>query len=371
MDFTKVELMTSTVKDLRVFCKQHNLPVYGRKELIVQRILTYQLKDSETRSSHSTEESLVKIAKVSESGQPAATLHRKCPRCQGSLTSDILVHVGATEFLCYSCQLAVVSPVDSVLEGLLPATKLSELRTETEFMYTVSSREAVEQGRGTVQVQVRCMKVGQKTQSWPNTCVVVLNGSIVFENKDYMGRDYPLNLTNLLAYGGNTISLHCERQEHIIGVFLVKCLDANSLIRAALNKENHSSPILTGLRVFPRIRVPLNCPLLGKRVRWPGRGEDCSHVGCFDLKAFYEMVRNSPECGLQCPICGLSVINPQIDSTLLRILSDYPDDCQEIAIDSSMCVSVKPEDLGSSTQTERPRLQQAERSSSEVVEIED
>jgi hypothetical protein len=372
MDCTEVELMTMTVKSLRVICKQHSLPVQGRKELIVKRILTYQFKDSESksrsRSSHSTEDSLLKFTKVSESGQHVPAQHRKCLRCQGPLIYDIRVLVGATDFLCYSCQLADLSPVDSVIEELLQATKLNRLRAKTEFIYSASSHEAIEQGRGTVQVQARCMKVGQKTQSWPKNCVVVLNDSVVFENKDYMGQDYPLNLTNLLAFGVNTISLHCERQEHILGIFLVKCLDVDSLIGAALNKVNNSSPILRGLTVVPRIVVPLICPLLQGRVRWPGRGEDCSHVDCFDLKAFYEKVRNFPEYGLQCPICDLPVLSPQMDLTMLRICNGCPDECKEIAIDSTMCVVVKPEDLGPSIHTERPRLQQTGWRSPEVIE---
>jgi hypothetical protein len=106
-----------------------------------------------------------------------------------------------------------------------------------------------------------------------------------------------------------------------------------------------------------RQRVSLICPITQSLIAVPAKSSFCSHLTCFDLKAFLQM--NERRLQWTCPLCKKSALfeSLRIDERLQNILSNVPSNCSTVEIDSStecqyILDSVKQEkiDLNLSTQ---------------------
>ena len=62
-----------------------------------------------------------------------------------------------------------------------------------------------------------------------------------------------------------------------------------------------SSKASGGGRSSDPVRVSLKCPISGKRMALPARGQDCKHLQCFDLEAYLRL--NGDRGSWKCPIC--------------------------------------------------------------------
>jgi len=337
--FTEVELNSMKVKELRDLCRRRKLAIHGRKDLIVRRIMRDQSligqSNAGSRGSRSTVETPTKKQKVEFQLSPTVPKSRQCLKCKESLSNDVRLLVGATDYHCYSCKLRDLSPVDAVVDEIMPATKLNDLKFKRMFVVPLSTRYDIEEAKGKLQIQIRCMKVGQKLQGWPANCMILINDRVIFDRSEYEGEDYPLNVTSLLHIGENFIQIHCERQEHILGIYLVKRQDVTFLLSEALRKGNPSSLISWRLQRERSIAIDLTCPITRSKVIWPARSEECTHLECFDLKAFFQRLLKHPEQGLQCPLCFMPVLKPQLDSCLLKLIASAPSRALEIKIGAS------------------------------------
>ena len=49
------------------------------------------------------------------------------------------------------------------------------------------------------------------------------------------------------------------------------------------------------------VRISLKCPISGKRMSLPARGQECKHLQCFDLEAYLRL--NGDRGSWKCPVC--------------------------------------------------------------------
>ena len=62
-----------------------------------------------------------------------------------------------------------------------------------------------------------------------------------------------------------------------------------------------SATAASGGRSSDPVRVSLKCPISGKRMALPARGQECKHLQCFDLEAYLRL--NGDRGSWKCPIC--------------------------------------------------------------------
>ncbi|KAK9512636.1 hypothetical protein O3M35_001015 [Rhynocoris fuscipes] len=78
--------------------------------------------------------------------------------------------------------------------------------------------------------------------------------------------------------------------------------------------------------------ISVICPIKQQIINCPCRGEECSHLNCFDLTGFLEIY--SRKTKWFCPICG-KLIKPEkltIDRNMKKLLTQAPKGCTTIII---------------------------------------
>ena len=134
-------------------------------------------------------------------------------------------------------------------------------------------------------------------------------------------------------------------RSYTLTVQLVHCVSIETLFETIskreryLNKtdqDNDSDIEIEDLGLMTtRHRVSLICPITQSLIVVPGKSTNCSHLTCFDLKAFLQM--NERRLQWTCPICKKSAAfeSLRIDERLQTVLSTVPPNCSTVEIDAS------------------------------------
>ena len=86
------------------------------------------------------------------------------------------------------------------------------------------------------------------------------------------------------------------------------------MVKNILNSED------TELQIENTLKVSLTCPLIGTRIKYPGRGNNCSHIQCFDLLSYLMMNEKKPLWN--CPVCQKKAHELHKDNLFVEILQD-------------------------------------------------
>ncbi|EAW11420.1 MIZ zinc finger domain protein [Aspergillus clavatus NRRL 1] len=257
---------------------------------------------------------------------------------------------------------------------VVPPTSLGKTESAFEWQFTltkadlerlpqVHSRGSAQRSERTLVAgsqlyRLRCIRispsVNELTQHtwcatdsvWPSAMYIFVNGTELFvRRKFHNGKDIPLDITDHLREGLNTISLHFIRSAaecndlvyalavevmDILGFTQVKKL-ARSLpasdSRERIQKRLSSTTADDELSIVSDyITVNLVDPFMARIFNIPARGSICEHFECFDFET-YIVTRASKagKTGLKenwkCPICGADA-RPQnlvIDGFLANI----------------------------------------------------
>ena len=139
------------------------------------------------------------------------------------------------------------------------------------------------------------------------------------------------------------MSLKNLPKSYTLCIQLVHCVSLNTLFDMIVkrepyrNQEDHDSDIEVedlGL-MTTRHRVSLLCPITQSLISVPTKSSQCSHLTCFDLKAFLQM--NERRLQWTCPLCkkAASFDSLRVDHRLQTILDHVPPNCSTVEIDSS------------------------------------
>lgn len=154
------------------------------------------------------------------------------------------------------------------------------------------------------------------------------------------------NSTNTLSFtwlqSPTNMSLKSLPRSYTLAVQLVHCVSLETLFESILkrerysNKTDHDSDIEIedlGLMTTQH-RVSLICPITQSLIVQPVKSSLCSHMTCFDLRAFLQM--NERRLQWTCPICKKSAAfdSLRIDESLQTILSKAPANCSTVEINS-------------------------------------
>lgn len=160
----------------------------------------------------------------------------------------------------------------------------------------------------------------------------------------------PINCSHYLKLNPNlqnaiTVNWNPDGKTYVIGLYLVKKLSSDTLIKILQEKGGRSSEdtknyIIKKLAdVDPDLattsyRFSLVCPLGKMRMKIPAKSINCDHLQCFDASIFILMNEKKPTW--MCPTCNKSCWydDIQIESYFLDIVSSptLPDSCKEIEI---------------------------------------
>ena len=136
-------------------------------------------------------------------------------------------------------------------------------------------------------------------------------------------------------------------KSYTLSVQLVHCVSLPTLFEIVVKREPYSTKTdpdsdieVEDLGLMAtRHRVSLLCPITQSLIVVPTKSAFCSHMTCFDLKAFLQM--NERRLQWTCPLCKKSAAfeSLRVDQRLQAVLANVPPNCSTVEIDSSTKLS--------------------------------
>ena len=122
----------------------------------------------------------------------------------------------------------------------------------------------------------------------------------------------PIDITSIILHGANIFQF-CTFTflgTTFVEISIEEAQDPEMLVKKIMNEFPAPPPIIHD--PF----ATMICPISNNRIEFPGRGVDCVHYQCFDLKNFIQ--RGIATSDMTCPICA-----KQINFNDLRYEKDY------------------------------------------------
>ncbi len=188
------------------------------------------------------------------------------------------------------------------------------------------------------------------------------------------------NASNTLTYlwlqAPTAMSFKNLPKSYTLTIQLVHCVSLETLFDVIIKRERYSNKTdhdndndsdieIEDLGLMTtQHRVSLICPITQSLIVIPAKSAYCSHLTCFDLKAFLQM--NERRLQWTCPLCkkSASFESLRIDERLQTILSNVPTNCSTVEIHSSteyqyILDSIKQEkvDINDSTHLQNESIQ--------------
>ncbi|KAL8919011.1 MAG: hypothetical protein Q9172_005166 [Xanthocarpia lactea] len=163
-------------------------------------------------------------------------------------------------------------------------------------------------------------------QVWPEYVTVVLNGEhLDIRKKLHYGKDLPIDVTALMKFGSNKLSVSIispeteDKTEYAIGLETIQIVDTAGVkvLTGVLPYVEAQQRVMRRLQnvepdievVNPSLVINMSDPYTSRIWDIPMRGRGCRHDQCFDLDVFLE-TRTSKRPGqscnpdqFRCPIC--------------------------------------------------------------------
>ena len=393
-------LKKKTIPELKVLCKVFDIKPEISKDKIIQKLLPSIFKEdkSELLSQHFPSELILSIKNMptripSCCKNPynlAADL--QCSHCQEFQHKRcVLDNSKLTPYLCPSCILQKICPLEPVSETIVKAFRFTQNKFSgpnfeiDELSFTVSNEKKVEimVGDGLIQVQARCIRMDGASihQIWPIKGYLLVNDKVAmkFETSPNPNarkrKDEPLNLTTLINCGVNTIALVvvADSNAYFMNVVLVSKKTENKLINEIKEKNSisveKSKEFIRNLlkSMDPDIvsgvfKCELKCPMTMTLMKTPVRGLNCSHIACFDLEPYILMQSSSKVNRWKCPLCRSYVYEIIYDLYIKEIIDKTGggDDGSIIEISPNADYKIIHEEEGKKNSKDLPLKRQIE-----------
>lgn len=185
--------------------------------------------------------------------------------------------------------------------------------------------------------------------SWPSVFYIHVNGTELFvRRKAHNGKDLPLDITQHLKEGENTLSLHflfepdeCKNFRYVFGIERMETDSFNNVRRLVNTLPVDETRQRIQKRLLPvadnddiavvsdSLTVDLIDPFMAQIYNVPARSAHCDHMECFDLDTF--ITTRKSESGptpmndnWQCPICKADArpMHLTIDEFLVNVRAE-------------------------------------------------
>lgn len=210
-----------------------------------------------------------------------------------------------------------------------------------------------------IQIMLKLIKLGSNENDidyLPNNIKIFINDlkfelpqSNIFKGTKICRCNIPLDITqkiNLTSGSLNKLQIiwSDEPYQYMVGIFVTMKSNTDQLFerlkkqkvwpsvktKELINKSMESYADVNVESMF----VALKDPLTFKRIEWPIRGTDCTHLQCFDAMTFLLMNEQKPKW--KCPLCDKKVKfeNIEVDEYFLNILKspDLSKECEEVIL---------------------------------------
>ena len=203
-------------------------------------------------------------------------------------------------------------------------------------------------------VEIRTLKMDGVhffEQTWPDKCTIRVNNKTVKEVKPLhhnsslkKRRDEKIFNRHMSKMGPNSLKIvyqnvqdgkntkRGEDPKYIFSVLYVRrlsvpVLQERILSRNRLSIEASKRHIMSKFEEqkdlqISRIKVDLLCKITYTMIQNPARGENCSHIDCFNLKFFLQTMEQNSVRKWICPLCRKRCSKLVVDSYLEQILVD-------------------------------------------------
>ncbi len=119
------------------------------------------------------------------------------------------------------------------------------------------------------------------------------------------------------------------KKKFYVGIYAVKSIPIKEILKGVQFKPpDYTRQMVinilksedTELQIENTLKVSLLCPLIGSRIKHPGRGTNCNHVQCFDLESYLMMNETKPLW--KCPVCKKDARSLHKDNLFVEILQE-------------------------------------------------
>ena len=139
-------------------------------------------------------------------------------------------------------------------------------------------------------------------RGWPPTLSLYINGVLIKPSLTNARYQSNFSLLDITEFGNKPlihVSCKLESRKYLFLVRYANYRSVKSLIEEIRNKPPAEE-------MFDPNDLSLFCPMNGKKIKYPGKGNNCHHTQPFDLKTF---LKNYAFCmdRARCPICNTSI----------------------------------------------------------------
>ncbi|CAD8052118.1 unnamed protein product [Paramecium sonneborni] len=251
--------------------------------------------------------------------------------------------------ICQSCLFEKLNPFKKIIYnlGYLEYQYQSKQQSKIHIDFTIQQELFLCPG---LQLEIRCVmmnKNGLTDFTFPNSCILQINGAIIQEfkplidksclkkrkdqciliNLDTIQKTYGIQkkytLTCIEIIPDSKMRQEIPQQIYIFGLFLVQDLSLDQVIHSIVQKS-----ILSQIKIdvykneikVDKSKVSLICQYSFDLIKIPARGEFCQHQQCFSLNNYLDMMIHAEHMKWICPICKKNCISLIIDHYQWEIL---------------------------------------------------
>ncbi|KAF6204060.1 hypothetical protein GE061_002400 [Apolygus lucorum] len=260
---------------------------------------------------------------------------------------------------------------------LVPVTLLSQQSGSYDFKIKLEVGEANILGNGrekvirddgsehihyNFRVLIRMCKLVEgkaKIDCFPSNMSVRVNGVFYMRNDSEPAG--PIDITTHMKLSPHVENVVIVDQPNPLGLFvvaiiLVKARNCSSLVKHLIQNRTRPANVtkekiqayhegLHGCDVaVTSTEFSLTCPLSRKRFVVPAQGENCNHLGCFDLHVYLKL--NAHTRRWLCPVCNTKVLPTQliVEGYWMEVLGQLEPHTNVVYLDSKGSWSPKKSD---------------------------
>lgn len=255
------------------------------------------------------------------------------------------------EFECTSCIMMTNDPLKEPKHIFIEP---SLIKSGFEYSFKLSFDRYYEiNDDSELDVEIRCIKMDGEhffEHTWPDKCEIFINGRKIKELKPLSQnsslkkrRDEKLTIPlSVLNHGTNSLCFSYVNVQdgkntkfnkdplYVFSLLMAQKLSKQELMRKII--QNHSKPKSESKKLIKEkffdnkdikiseVKADLICKLTLTHLKHPARGINCTHLNCFSLGHFIELMQKIATKNWFCPLCHKPCYKLEVDAYLENLV---------------------------------------------------